>query len=707
MLRRTAALAKLTLPRLHAVTRRERLFKVVKEHCENHPLVWVAGPPGAGKTSLVAGYLTEHKQRTLWYHVDHGDADLATFFHYLAQAAQTAAARKQLRLPALTPEYMADVPGFTRRFMRELWAKVPPPAVLVLDNYQDLPAEAALHSMLPVGLVEFPADATLIVISRDEPPSHFARELTHNRVGHIRWEHLRLTLEETLSLASSVPHIDKETVASLHAKANGWVAGTVLMLERLKAKNIWNGHAPSDMTEVFHYFANQVFERMNPQAREALMRTALLPWVTETMAEEVSDHPGTAQVVRDLYQRGLFVDRRTDTQVRYQYHDLFREFLLDRCRMHFDGENLHRLKRTAAQVAEKYGQQDTAVALYAETNSWDDLSRLICESAEKLLSQGRNQTLQGYVALVPLDERQHRPWLLYWSGMSRLLLDPLTARKDLEAAYQQFERTNQDLAGLFLSCGAIIESYWCGQDDMAPAISWGDQLQRLLRQLNGFPSQAIEAKVLACLQGLVYASSDHPLLTEVEQSADQILRSGGAPQDYFGVATTFINLSLWRGDFRRVSQMLDQVNLRMTNTIVRPATLLNWKAMEASCAWFMRGQFAVKLQEALDLAETYGIVVFKPMIWGIQAIAALADGEDRRAEKFQELTQKATRPGQRFALGQCIHYRAGIALMRGDLDLALDQAKLAVTMTASLSSFHDGILSPGAGKSADRIGTVR
>lgn len=57
MPRRAAALAKLTLPRLHAVQRRERLFKVVKEQCRHHPLVWVVGPPGAGKTALIASYL--------------------------------------------------------------------------------------------------------------------------------------------------------------------------------------------------------------------------------------------------------------------------------------------------------------------------------------------------------------------------------------------------------------------------------------------------------------------------------------------------------------------------------------------------------------------------------------------------------------------------------------------------------------------------
>lgn len=308
---RTAALAKLTPPRLHTIIRRKRLFTLVDEKCRRHSLVWIAGPPGAGKTSLIASYLAEHKQRTLWYHIDPGDADLATFFHYLAQVAQTSAGRQTLRLPALTPEFMADVPGFTRRFVRELWSKVSLPAVLVLDNYQELPIEALLHKILSIALGEFPDGAVLIVVSREQVPEQFARELVHNGVGHITWKDLQFTFEETASLACSVSDIDEGTVRSLHDKAKGWVAGTVLLLERLKAKETWNTPALSDtMAEVFHYFADHVFEMMNPLARDVLMRTALLPWMTGPMAEEVGGHPGAAQIVRDLYRRGLFVDRR-------------------------------------------------------------------------------------------------------------------------------------------------------------------------------------------------------------------------------------------------------------------------------------------------------------------------------------------------------------------------------------------------------------
>lgn len=684
---RAATLAKLTPPRLHAVARRERLLTLLREHHRHHSLIWVAGPPGAGKTSLVASYLAEHKPQTLWYHVDAGDADLATFFHYLAQAAQAAAGRKKLRLPALTPEFIADLPGFTRRFMRELWTKVSVPATVVLDNYQNLPAEAALHTVLPIALAEFPIDATLAVISREEPPSTFARELTHKMVGHIRWENLRLTLEETRSLASTVPGLDHSTISSLHTSANGWMAGTILMLEKLKANETVNSPAsPGTVSEVFHYFAEHIFSRTDLNTRDVLMRTAFLPWMSGTIAEEVSGHSTAAQIVRDLYQRGLFVDRRADAQVRYQYHDLFREFLLDRCRAHFDREKLASLKRTAAKVAEKYRQLDTAVKLYAETQSWDELGRLVCELAETLLSQGRYQTLQRYISLLPADERQQRPWVLYWSGMSRLVFDPVTARNDLEQAYYQFERIENALEGLLLACSGIIESYHCAVDDMGPTIPWGDRLQRILQQHKGFPSPGIEAQVLANLNGLIYACPHHPFLLSLEKSVDRIIHSSAALGARIGVAAAFINLPLWRGDLVRVRQILDDLNPYLQGAGLPPLPLLIWRVMEANYAWNIgnRAKATEKLQEAFAIAEEFGIHVFKPMIWGIRTYNALAAGDHREGKVFVDFLNTMTFHQQRLALGQCCYYSAGLCFMNGDLKSAYDHALLALNTTAPL-----------------------
>ena len=131
--KRKATLAKLTRPRLYDAVPRKRLFRLL-DAARKQPITWVAAPPGAGKTTLVASYLEARKVPFFWYQFDAGDADPATFFWYLVELAAQLKRPKSDRLPYLTPEYLSDIPGFARRFFRTLFSWFPSGSVLVLDN---------------------------------------------------------------------------------------------------------------------------------------------------------------------------------------------------------------------------------------------------------------------------------------------------------------------------------------------------------------------------------------------------------------------------------------------------------------------------------------------------------------------------------------------------------------------------------------------
>jgi hypothetical protein len=87
MARKPPALAKITPPRLHDVLARTRLFDALDAALQP-PVAWLSAQPGAGKTTLVATYLQARTRRVLWYQVDDGDADAASFIYHLRLAAQ-------------------------------------------------------------------------------------------------------------------------------------------------------------------------------------------------------------------------------------------------------------------------------------------------------------------------------------------------------------------------------------------------------------------------------------------------------------------------------------------------------------------------------------------------------------------------------------------------------------------------------------------
>src|ERR1039457_4973477 len=98
------SIAKITRPKLSNVFARKRLFKEL-DNSKKKAVTWITGPAGSGKTTLVASYLDARKLPCLWYQVDSGDADIATFFYYMGLASKKASPRFRKPLPLLTPEY--------------------------------------------------------------------------------------------------------------------------------------------------------------------------------------------------------------------------------------------------------------------------------------------------------------------------------------------------------------------------------------------------------------------------------------------------------------------------------------------------------------------------------------------------------------------------------------------------------------------------
>ena len=506
-------LAKLTRPRLHGAADRDRLFARLDQSRGRKSTICVIGPPGAGKTTVVATWLDGRGTPGIWYQIDAGDADVATFFYYLGEAARPFVKKDQQALPLLTPEYQHDVAGFSRRYFRALFALLPGGAAVVLDNYQEVDAQQPFHALIADAIEEVPQDRMLLIVSRRDPPDCYARLIANENVDTIDWDDLKLSLDETTAIARArQPGVDQREIERLYEQSGGWAAGLTLMLDGYRKSNGMSHGLPTERESIFAYFAAQIFERLPDTTRHFLVATAVLPQVPVSLARDLTGNPQTDEILDDLYKRHLFTHRRAGAEPTYWYHALFRSFLKDKALGVLGSESLRDTERRAARLLDATGHQGEAFQLFRELGDWPSAQRLIERHADQLLAKGRGQTLRDWIVTLPETTLENAPWCRYWLGTSLNPLNQREARTHLERAFAQFA-AESDLTGQALAAADVVASYVFEWSDFHPMRRWVNTLEPLLARVNLSGQRHAERKIYcSLLLGILYAAPDHSLL---------------------------------------------------------------------------------------------------------------------------------------------------------------------------------------------------
>jgi len=331
---RQVSIAKVSRPRLPAVLLRKRLFTIL-DKARRTSAVWINGPGGSGKTTLVASYIAARKLPCLWYQLDAGDSDIATFFYYMGLAARRASPRRKTPLPLLTKEYIHDIPVFARRYFEDLCSRLKPPFVIVLDGYENITADSLFHGMVRDALTAIPEGISVIIISRSMPPPALALLRTYNKIHCIGWEELKFNMPETRSLfrLGRKRGPEDEALKQIFRMTTGWAAGLVLLTDRIKNHSF----AATEIDqfkpeELFDYFATELFEKIDGSMQTFLLKTAFLSRVSPHNGREMTGREDAGTVLASLSRNNFFTEQLSVSGLVYQYHPLFREFLLARAR---------------------------------------------------------------------------------------------------------------------------------------------------------------------------------------------------------------------------------------------------------------------------------------------------------------------------------------------------------------------------------------
>jgi ATP/maltotriose-dependent transcriptional regulator MalT len=698
MTRLSQPLAKLSRPRLFDSLPRERLFGIL-DGLRHHPLIWIAAPPGAGKTTLVASWLEARKLAGIWYQIDSGDADPATFFYYLRLASQPWQ-RRQTPLPLLTPEFLGDITGFARRFFRELLPRLGCGHVLVLDNLHELPEGSPLMPALAAAAGEVPAGMQILLVSREEPRTAFARLAANRALSVLGPEALRLTPEETAAIAAARIEVDAERARQLYRLSAGWAAGLSLIVERIR-RGLTGATIgePDSHQEVFDYFAGEIHDRASPDNQQIVLSLCFFPRFTPDQAVAASGNAQAPRLLDYLYRRHLFVERHTgadSSQPVYQFHALFQAFLRRQVANAFPRTDQLALARTTAELLEKRGETDDAVPLYLEAEAWDSAARLICQHAQRYLRQGRRQSLTDWIGRLPQQVVDRDPWLLYWAG-SAAGIDPAAARQRLERAYQVAGQSGDWLCQA-QSAAAIVETIFLEYTQFGQLEQWIPVLERALHENLAFPDPGSELRVHAALVGASFHwQGNPPALTHYVLRACELLSSDADVNLLVVSATYLLRYGTGMGAKELVEQLLARLEPLLDHPELSPLTrglcelFVGWSYVglldkDKAHLHAARLELIAKERSLPQLRRFAGIIG-----WWVEIVRQ----RHEEARRWLAVMAQVADPNRPYDAATLALMRAWSALAVGDSKSGLEATKTAVGLYDRLGSSWHRLLARG------------
>jgi len=677
---RPASRAKITRPSLAGVLDRERLFAILDQR-HRSAVVWVSGPPGSGKTALVASYLEQRCSNSIWYQLDSADSDVATFFFYMSQTAA------QGSLPLFTSEYHGDLSAFTRRYFRTLYSGLRSPFVLVLDDYQEVSPNSAFHCVVLDAVSELPPDGCIMAISRSEPPAELVRLRANRLLQLLRWQDLRLTRDESDAIVNCWGRtLPSRGLAELYHKTEGWAAGLVLLLEHSLVNGgidlMPNSRAPQ---VVFDYLAGEIFENFDERTRTLMLKTAFVPELTGAMARRLADDGDAEELLSMLHRNHHFVSiKHGGVDVIYQYHPLLRAFLRARVGETFSTREYRALRAMSVEVMEAEGEVEEAAALLREDGDFQVLKRLALEHAADMLAHGRAETLETWLDEIPEDILETDPWCYYWKAACRFASAPRESRLLYERMYRGFENGHDSKrSGRLLACAGAMDAIIHELDDLSQLDPWIVRAKALLSPVPDGGGDVAEARATVSLfVALVFRQPQH---ADMKSWAERAFGCVGELSDTNARLSAQLLMAItlnYTGKFGRVHELIDVMRHTCQSPDVTPLAMTVLKDVE-SMYYMLTADHDRCLEvvvDGVDIGEASGVNLWRYHLLSNGAAAALGAGDLTSAE---ELLGKmhAHRDGAR-RLDRCSYhyYRSWLAMLRRDVVEALQEQKIALRL---------------------------
>lgn len=652
-------------PRHEGLIRRERLLRSIRQDAA---CVWLYAPAGSGKTSLLADYIAFSGRPVIWYQLDRTDADPVAFFAGFSAAAKRAGVR---RLSRYSADYSCDLYGYGRALLGAVLEQTEGGVLLAFDNLEWLPEGNVVHQLLSDLVALRPEGVQCLVASRNEPSGVWLPLIINNAISSISADGLRLTADELARLASRRGDqltLTREQIDELLAITGGWAGGCMIALEQLAA----GGAAWAlDTDQIFHFFATEVLHRTDKKLQDFLLRTSVLLSFDVESAARISGDRDAGRTLQYLYRRQLFIDRRGFVSPQYQYHPLFRQFLVGTARERWPEGLFDQWVVDAVALLDGRGQVQAALALGEEFGKWSLVAELIARHGQTLLGEGQAMTLIRLLEGMPRSLRTGYSELDYWHGMALLLTRPGQSRHFLEQFYHRLQGASlQRRYDVWMS---VVQTYLIEFGCYTELDRWFDEFELLQREGRVRGMRRRGQIHLTLYAALAFRRPDDARLADLERILNRYISLMPDSDERLLVAGALAFFAAMTGDTQAFRRYLPILQRGMVQAARTPFARLLASLVHTMYLWYAEdpGRGEAAAQAGLALARELGIHSLDFMFLLMATYACHAAGGHDRATQYLQKIPLSISQDRRTFYGNYLWLLGWDELLRGQSQAAL------------------------------------
>ena len=328
-------------PQPHQPVDRERLRDLLEHKITRYKIVYVAGPAGYGKTTLLTQWAHSSQWDIAWLSIEAEDNDFERFVRYLVRAWEGVQPEIRETVLGMVLEGAAPDKDMVLTAFINLAAETERHIVFVLDDCHLL-HDTAIYEGLTFLFDHLAPMVHFVVASREEPPLPLARYRARQEMLEIHPQDLQFTLDETAQFLNQfmVSKLPDEDSMTLHNQLEGWAAGLQLVGLTLQ-KRLASGEklvVSGKHRFIADYLSQDVLAPLASEIRLFLLQTSILDRLCGSLCDAVTGQRNGQEMLESLERQNLFLVALDDSRIWFRYHQLFGDFLTEELKRRYPDE---------------------------------------------------------------------------------------------------------------------------------------------------------------------------------------------------------------------------------------------------------------------------------------------------------------------------------------------------------------------------------